>query len=54
MSSLIISKDEVNIGRQREIDLLKAYSIIMMIITHCIDELFDYEGHQSACYRAAP
>ncbi len=45
MSSLIISKDEVNIGRQREIDLLKAYSIIMMIITHCIDELFDYEGH---------
>lgn len=45
MSSLIISKDEVNTGRQREIDLLKAYSIIMMIITHCIDELFDYEGH---------
>lgn len=41
----IFSKDRINIGRQDEIDLLKAYSIVMMILTHCIDDLFVYEGH---------
>ena len=45
MMERIFSKDRVNTGRQREIDLLKAYSIIMMIITHCIDDLFIYENH---------
>ena len=41
----LLSKDTVNAGRQKEIDLIKAVSIIMMIITHCIEELFVYEGH---------
>ncbi|MBQ9334239.1 MAG: DUF1624 domain-containing protein [Lachnospiraceae bacterium] len=42
----IISKDKVNTGRQREVDALKAFSIIMMIITHCIDDLYPgYENH---------
>jgi len=36
----IFSKDPVNGGRQKEIDLVKAYSIFMMILTHCIDELY--------------
>ncbi len=45
MTERIFSKERVNTGRQREIDLLKAYSIIMMIITHCIDDLFVYEEH---------
>lgn len=44
----IFAKEEVNTGRQREIDFLKAYTIIMMIIDHCIDELFVYEGHAVA------
>lgn len=41
----VFSKEKVNLGRQREIDLLKAFSIIMMLITHVIDDLFAYEGH---------
>ena len=41
----LFSKDKINTGRQREIDALKAFSIIMMIITHVIDELFDYGAH---------
>lgn len=41
----IFSDEKINTGRQREIDALKAFSIIMMIITHVIDELFDYEAH---------
>lgn len=41
----LLSKETVNPGRQKEIDLIKAFSIIMMIITHCIEELFVYEGH---------
>ncbi len=42
----IISKDRVNTGRQREVDALKAFSIIMMIITHCIDDLYpNYDEH---------
>lgn len=45
MFDSIFSKEIVNAGRQREIDLVKAYSIIMMIITHCIDDLYFYEGH---------
>ncbi len=44
----IYSKDIINTGRQKEVDYLKAFSIIMMIITHCIDDLFDYEGHMIA------
>ena len=40
-----LSNEPVNTGRQKEIDLIKAFSIIMMIITHCIEELFDYGGH---------
>ena len=42
----IISSEKVNMGRQREVDALKAFSIIMMIITHCIDDLYpNYEEH---------
>ena len=41
----LFSKEAVNAKRQKEIDLIKAFSIIMMIITHCIEELFVYEGH---------
>ena len=42
----IISADKVNTGRQREVDALKAFSIIMMIITHCIDDLYpNYDEH---------
>ena len=44
MDNAIFSKEKVNTGRQKEIDLLKAYSIIMMIITHCIDDLYNYES----------
>ena len=40
MKEALFSKDRVNTGRQREIDALKAFSIIMMIITHCIDDLY--------------
>ena len=45
MADGIFAKEAVNTGRQKEIDLFKAFSIIMMIITHCIDDLFNYEGH---------
>lgn len=41
----LLSNEPLNTGRQKEIDLIKAFSIIMMIITHCIEELFAYEGH---------
>ncbi|MBO4396344.1 MAG: DUF1624 domain-containing protein [Eubacterium sp.] len=41
----LLSKEPVNTGRQKEIDLIKAFSIIMMIITHCIEELYNYEGN---------
>ena len=42
----IFAKEAVNTGRQREIDVLKTFSIIMMIITHAIDDLFiEYESH---------
>ncbi len=42
----IFDKDRVNTGRQTELDLLKAFSIIMMIITHCIDDLYaGYADH---------
>ena len=44
MADGIFAKEKVNTGRQKEIDLFKAFSIIMMIITHCIDDLFNYEG----------
>lgn len=44
----LLSKERINTARQKEIDLLKAYSIIMMIITHCIDELLNYEGFSVA------
>ena len=40
MKEAIFSKDRINTGRQTEIDALKAFSIIMMIITHCIDDLY--------------
>lgn len=40
----IISSEKVNMGRQREVDALKAFSIIMMIITHSIDDLFPNYG----------
>ena len=45
MYKKIFSTEQVNTGRQREIDALKAFSIMMMIITHCIDYLFDYGDH---------
>lgn len=42
----LIAEERVNTGRQLEVDALKAFSIIMMIITHCIDELFaTYSDH---------
>ena len=41
MLESLFSKEKVNKGRQPELDLLKGYSIIMMVITHCIDELFN-------------
>ncbi len=46
MFDSIFDKEPVNTGRQRELDLLKAFSIIMMIITHCIDDLYaGYSEH---------
>ncbi len=46
MFDKIFDKDRVNTGRQRELDLVKAFSIIMMIITHCIDDLYaGYADH---------
>ena len=45
MADGLFAKEKINTGRQKEVDLLKAFSIIMMIITHCIDDLFNYEGH---------
>ena len=45
MTERIFSNEKINTGRQREIDALKAFSIMMMIITHCIDYLFFYEDH---------
>lgn len=46
MLSKIFSPERVNTGRQPEVDLLKAFSIIMMIVTHCIDDLYTgYEFH---------
>ena len=45
MTERIFSNERINTGRQREIDALKAFSIMMMIITHCIDYLFFYEDH---------
>ena len=40
MIEKIFSKERINTGRQNEIDALKAFSIIMMIITHCIEDLY--------------
>ena len=40
MEHKIFSSEKVNTGRQREVDLLKAFSIIMMIVTHVIDETY--------------
>ncbi len=46
MADKIFSSERVNTGRQIELDLLKAFSIIMMIVTHCIDDLYiGYEVH---------
>ena len=36
----LLSSEPVNLGRQREIDFIKAFSILMMIVCHCIEELF--------------
>lgn len=44
MLQSLISHEPVNTGRQREIDLVKAFCILMMIICHCIEELFEYSG----------
>ena len=46
MDNVIFDRSRINTGRQFEIDLLKAFSIIMMIITHCVDDLYiNYEEH---------
>ena len=46
MMERIFSKEEVNTGRQPEVDFMKAYCIIMMMITHTIDDLFiGYESN---------
>jgi uncharacterized membrane protein len=46
MEHKIFSAERVNTGRQREVDLLKAFSIIMMIVTHVIDDLYvGYDVH---------
>ena len=46
MDNRIFSSQRINTGRQPEVDLLKAFSIIMMIVTHVIDELYiGYEVH---------
>ena len=46
MADRIFSSQRINTGRQPEVDLLKAFSIIMMIVTHCIDDLYTgYEVH---------
>ena len=46
MIEKIFSKEEVNTGRQPEVDFMKAYCIIMMMITHTIDDLFiGYESN---------
>ncbi len=43
MPAELFSREKVNTGRQKEADLLKAFSIFMMILTHCIDELLVYD-----------
>ncbi len=46
MLDSIFDRSIVNKGRQKEIDLLKAFSIIMMIITHVVDDLYiNYDEH---------
>ena len=40
----LFSMEPVNTGRQREIDLIKAFSILTMIICHCIESFYDYAG----------
>lgn len=46
MEHKIFSSERVNTGRQREVDLLKAFSIFMMIVTHVIDDLYKgYDAH---------
>ena len=43
---LLFSRDRINTGRQPELDFMKAYCIIMMMITHSIDELYvGYSAH---------
>ncbi len=44
MLQSLISREPVNTGRQREIDLVKAFCILMMILCHCIEDLFEYSG----------
>ena len=50
MLKKIFSKELVNTGRQKEIDLIKAFSILMMIICHCIEEFYDYIGDPFATF----
>ena len=50
MLQKIFSKEPVNTGRQKEIDLIKAFSILMMIVCHCIEDLYDYSGDPFATF----
>ena len=47
----LLSNEPVNTGRQKEIDLIKAISIIGMIICHVIEEIYtSYKGDPFAVY----
>ena len=50
MLKKIFSKEPCNTGRQKEIDLIKAFSILMMIICHCIEEFYNYKGDPFATF----
>lgn len=41
----LLVKEPVNTGRQKEIDVVKAFTILMMIVCHCIEEIYaSYQG----------
>ena len=41
----LLAKEPVNTSRQREIDLIKAFTILTMVVCHCIEELYkSYQG----------
>ena len=47
----LLSNEPVNTGRQKEIDIVKAFTILTMIICHCIEELYTaYKGDMFAVF----